>query len=415
MSNRAIVAASAVCLLGPALAGAAPGQEAKGRPVITQTAASDHPPGLALGNVPPVGFFDPTKSTTGAEECPLPALLRVCLQTGGGEEPPGGDWHRVYVTLMGASGAAFRLVWDPQARESYAMLDLGAFAEDRSEPVRRALESVGWSYERVLRGEVARATGYPGPTSDDEGLYRARLIESIRRGRPAILFGAKPPASLSLVTGYDADGAVLLTRPFLHRETASEVGLRLDALGNSRSEEWFKETLGILTLGEPVEPLPEREAHRRALQWALQVMRAPRVRGLASGFAAHDAWADSLLRPPAFAEDAPETGECYRTHRVTTFQWCEARVWAAEFLRQVAAAEPAVKEELAAAATCFEAAHDAAWEIGAATSFHWLGEELKRFCTPWRRQYMAERIRRAKAQEQQAAGHMENALAKLRD
>lgn len=99
-----------------------------------------------------------------------------------------------YAFFMGVSGAASYLSWKPGW--AFDNLDIAFMSDNAHEPYERALMSTGYEYQLFSMGE-----GY-----DQKALFRQRIIESIKDGRPVLAFGPVGPPEASLITGYDEGG-----------------------------------------------------------------------------------------------------------------------------------------------------------------------------------------------------------------
>jgi len=101
-----------------------------------------------------------------------------------------------YPCLLGASGAAFRLVWHAEKWEP-GNVDIVFMDENPIRPFREALRAAGCSYEILLArrfaGHFAESTlaqrnaHLRGLYEDDEAVFRGKIVESVDRGRPLIV------------------------------------------------------------------------------------------------------------------------------------------------------------------------------------------------------------------------------------
>jgi hypothetical protein len=328
-------------------------------------------------------------------------------------DEPGDKWHHVHEYLMGTSGHAFRLLWTDDWNFG-PNTSFPAIAPDSLEPVQRAFASLGYAYEVLLRPEVAKTWKVQVPTSDDEAAYRAKIVESLRQGRPVIAIGVVGPPEPCLITGYEDGGAVLLGWSGFQGD--GEFKTETDAgTGYFRKRNWFKDTSGIILVGEKTARQPQLDITRDTLAWGLTIMRAKEIQGRHAGQAAYQAWIDGLLKDDAFrALDEKALQARYNMHRDTAGSLAEARAWGSPFLRSVGTAYPHAKADLDAAADCFDAEHDLVWATWEFTTPREGQTSLQRFADPGIRRRMVPLIKLMKEKDAEAAGHIEKALAKLK-
>ena len=125
----------------------------------------------------------------------------------------------------------------------------------------------------------------------DEATFRRLIVASLRQGRPVLAFGVAGPPECCIITGYDEGGDVLIGWSFLQDDPGSSEGLEFEPSGYFRKRDWFRETPGIVVLGEKRAVPPRAEICRATLEWGLSIMRTPLVQGTwANGLAAYDAW-----------------------------------------------------------------------------------------------------------------------------
>lgn len=413
MATRRVWAALALALLVGAAAG--PGAwaqgDGRGANVNALNAGAEAPRRLVLTGVPRVGPY-PRQSTSAPEDHALPGCLRATLEFLRDDIYPawlskhGKDWHPVHQFFMGTSGIAFQFTWEPGKWECPSWNPF-AMAEDPLEPVRCAFESVGYAHEVMLRTAFAREVGLAVGGSDDEALYRRRIVESIRNGRPVIAFGGLSGHDACLIAGYDDAGDVIVGWDFFYSDDErAQAGVEADPSGYVRRRGWFASTHGILLVGEKGERPPLREVYRKALERGARLLRGGQVRGAPSGHAGYRAWMDDLLSDAAFLGlDLPALGRRQGACGGTWGHIAEARAWGGGFLAQAAALEPAWAEELNAAAACFEVEHNLFLTVKG-------DGDAARYADPWVRRRLVPPIRVALASDEEAAAHIERALAK---
>lgn len=376
------------------------------------------PARVVLENVPRVGFTQ--RKPRCPEDLTFPSCLRACLEYMG--DSLGCDWitgsqpcqgvHCAYAFLMGVSGIASRLTWDP-TQWFGGNIDAVYLAAPMDEPFRRAFEAVGYGCEIIARPMLAEGAAPPGLIHDDEALLRHKIIASVAgKGRPAIGFGVVGPPECSIIAGYDEHGDVLTGWGFFQDMPDFSAGLEFEPSGYFRKRDWFPSTQGIITFGDKTERPPLRETYRKALRWAVEVARTPRVRRLHSGLAAYSAWADALLRDEDFpAGNMPVLWERYMVHSDAALVVAEGRWYGSIFLSQIAASEDKMAEELLAAASCYAAEHSLMWDVwGAAGGNGYTEAHVNRLADPAVRRTIVPILEQARAKDDEAITHIERAL-----
>jgi len=358
---------------------------------------------VVLEGVPKVGFgvVDGNVQMT-----PLPACLRACLEYMGDDLGfgRGGKYPRdaVYAYLMGTTGAAFRLLWQPGWHGDNAATF--AIYGDPSEIFRRGFAAAG--YEQIPSGPV--------PNAEKGERFRRMAIESVRdRGLPLIAHGVIGPPEEAIIAGYDEDGRVAIGWSFFQDREIGHAGVEFEPSGYFRKRGWEADTWSMMAIGNKVGMPERRGAYIDALQNALRIMRAS-VRGdCHSGIAAYDAWAEHILRDDevtgAGGPDDPFIVHCDAADVVA-----EGRHYASVFLKQAADVLPEAKDELLAAAECFKAEHDLMWKLWGEVGSNAPSEKTRQeFLKPDVRRRIEPIIREARARDAEAADHIEKALLAL--
>ena len=282
-------------------------------------------------------------------------------------------------------------------------------SDDPAAPFNRAFEAVGYAHEHMMKEEGR----------DNEATFRRRIIESIRdKGRPVLGFGVVGPPECCIVTGYDEYGDVLIGWSYFQGFPEFSAGVEFEPLGYFRKRDWFKDTEALTIVGEKQEKPPLDEIYRQALKWALQVVRTPVTFGdRHNGLAAYTAWADHLLRDDEFpTDDMAVLRERHMAHHDAAGTVAEGRWYGAHFLKQVAEHEPAMAEELLAAAGCYEAEHDLMWQIwNLMGGIGFSDERVEKLAEPAVRRRIAPIILQARDKDEKAADHIERALGHQED
>jgi hypothetical protein len=343
------------------------------------------------------------------ETCPFPSSLKASLEFMGEDIP--------YEYIMGTSGAAFRLLWNA-GRWDGANVDVIVMASDPLEPYRRAFQAVGHAFEmfgnKQARHEASESVVF-FDRQEDYGYFLSRIVESIRdKRRPVIGLGVVGPPEACVIAGYDERGEVLVGWSFFQDIPPFNAGVEFEPSGYFRQRDWFKDTRGLILIGEKREGPPPSEIHRGALEWALNIVRTSMVNERQSGPAAYAAWAEDLMHDEAFpADDIATLWERYMVHNDALTMVAEGRWYASLFLAQVARHEPFMAEELLLAAACYAAEHDIAWQIADHVGGFGFDEKMTRkLAEPDVRRRIAPLILQARGKDEEAAAHIERALAR---
>jgi hypothetical protein len=244
-------------------------------------------------------------------------------------------------------------------------------------------------------------------------------MESIDGGRPVIALGVVGPPEACVIAGYDKGGEVLYGRSYFQES----------GKGYFSTDEWFENCHGLILLGDKVGAPPRREVLRSTLEWAIQLARVPEFERymlggaqppgrVISGLAAYDAMTEALLRDEDFdfPADDMDTMEmrCFAISNdgLHLLHW--KRRAAVSFLNAIADNGGPESEDLRTAARVYSEEVDVLEPSLrlAPNSFKPQKERLK-LCDRGRRDNLAAIVREAKAHDERAVGHLEEALAKL--
>jgi len=313
----------------------------------------------------------------------------------------GDDVSKDYV--MGVSGGAFKLLWHPKWCPSSG--DLALLGE---EPIRRVFRAIGRDYEMVMRAE--------GGARDAE--LRQRLVESINHGRPVLAFGVVGPETC-IVAGYEENGTVALGHSYFHDGSQGyfrkgnwwEGAGPFDEVG-----EFGHGCSGIVMVGEKVKTPGPREVLREALDWAVELIRAPERGGYVSGLAAYDEWAAALQRDEDFPAGDLEALDfkCLVNANVVTCVLREARASAAGFLREMARDGVPGRDDLMAAAVAYQEEADIIVEAEKVAPYSWHPEERRlQMADPELRARLAGLVLQAKEKDEWAVRRLERALKEI--
>jgi len=373
--------------------------------------ASETPGRRVLEGVPRVGFYHEMQQHADSkvrcpEDVPLPSCLRACLEYLGdgvgcsqtGLCSPHWKLGCGYAFLMGATGAAFRLSW----KEGWHGDNVASWlvGNDAGEIFVRAFAAVGYGLELV---HVRR-------DEPDAEAVRRKVIESIDAGRPVIAHGVIGPPEECILTGYDDGGEVVIGWNYFQGDDGL-ADVEFEPSGQFRKRNWVADTWSLVLIGEKADPPPEpKEVLRTALEWAVEVIRAPvRFGDRHNGLAAFDAWIEHLGYDDQIAAD-PAMG--IEVHDDAVGVVAEGRWYASIFLAEAARWMPFLAPELLAAASCCAEQHALMWKLWDILGGHGRGpDHQQRLCDADRRRQMVPIIRQAREKDARVAEHIERALA----
>lgn len=362
-----------------------------------------------LDSVPKVNFYDGTRCP---EDVPFPGCLRAFLEYKG--ENIGCSHAPEYdakstsvcgnVLIMNTSGAAYRLIWKPGWHMDNA--DIMLMADNPAEPIDRAFKSIGYDYEILNKEDLLC----------NEDIFRKSIIESIRDNRnPVLAFGVVGPLECCIITGYDDDGDTLIGWSYFQGFPEFAEGVDFESTGEFRKRNWYKDTTGLIIIGEKHEAPSVKDTLWKTLSWALEVIHTPLIHGRYSGLAAYDAWIEELLDDSSFnKDDMTALNEHYFVHYDAAGVVAEGRWYAAVYMRKMAKLYPEVADDLNAAADCFEAEHDLMWAVWEFAGGNAMTDvQVMKLAERGVRLRIIPMIRLTAEKDAQAADHIECALTKL--
>ena len=300
---------------------------------MPEARADEHPKRLVLDGVPKVRYLKDGL-------CPFALCLKACTDYLRGEYS--------YGYILAASGACFRMSWNFTEWDEGNM-DLGRLGP---EPFRHGLRAVGLKHRFLLKESWwPAATGTDIETLPDgeraKSAFRRNIVQSIRSGKPVLAFGVVGPPEVSIVTGYDEGGDVLIGWSCFQGELPKD---QLEPNGAFRQRDWFAKTRGLI-LVEPVLDEPDVERTRRAgLEWAYRVMTLPKTKTHVFGLDAYKGWAEAMLKDTAFPDDDEKELQKRRCTVWDGMIMLAERGNAADFLDEAAQHMPNAAEHLREAA-----------------------------------------------------------------
>ena len=173
------------------------------------------------------------------EYTPFPAALRSCLNYMGQDIR--------YAYLMAATGAAFRLRWNPSCWDDGNVDIMNVFA-DPEEAFVRGFRAAGRSFAFMRRDA--------GATKED---FVKFIRGEIDEGRPVIALGIIGPPEACIITGYRAGGNALVGWNFFQDFPEFGGGGERDESGYFVTDGWWENpsTRMLMSIGEECSELPD--------------------------------------------------------------------------------------------------------------------------------------------------------------
>ncbi|WP_052339744.1 helix-turn-helix domain-containing protein [Gorillibacterium massiliense] len=187
-----------------------------------------------------------------------------------------------YETLMGVSGACWRIAFTPAW--DYSSVD-ALVAYDYAAPAFTAYGIHPHWADRI------------GPK--ERKLEKEQVMASIRKGRLPVAINLRVAPEWGVITGYLNNGGTLVCRSYFDEETFEN--LKDDAefqtdmaqtKGYLYVDQW---PFAMVRFGEQGSPLPARDGYLRSLQVKLDSMSKTENRGYKLGYPALESWRNDLL------------------------------------------------------------------------------------------------------------------------
>ncbi|MBT5612228.1 MAG: GNAT family N-acetyltransferase [Lentisphaerae bacterium] len=224
---------------------------------------------------------------------PFALCLKSCLTHLGEPRPYGG--------LVADSGACFRMAWN-HTKWDEGNMGLGHLGP---EPFRRGMQCAGYRPRFLVRPEwwqrqTASDIERVPRSADGKRSMRDAIVASIDRGLPVLAFGVVGPPEVSLITGYDEGGEVMVGWS-CHAE-AHPPKDETEPNGMFRQRDWWEATPGLILLDGKLGEAEVRRVRGEALEWAYRVMTMPKNETHEFGESAYKSWCYGLIRDNEFPE-----------------------------------------------------------------------------------------------------------------
>jgi hypothetical protein len=299
-----------------------------------------------------------------------------------------------YQYVMGTSGAAFRFTLSPGEWEfgNYSIRNISA---DPNEPIRRAIEAIGYDYTICERASK----------QDDT----ARITTSIDKGIPVLAYRVVGPSDCCIITGHDEGGEVLLGWS-TYQDIRVDHNIPHDTTGYFRKPGWHERLDGYILIGSKKERPPQRAIYWDALKWAAHLMRTPEMDHKCTGLAALRVWAEEMTEEKYFPAGDEETLGWRYVSTTINFTMLRDHGSAEMFLRQVAEDLPDFLPEISLAADCYGEVKRLRDKMGDLISDNFSEKAMKAIGDPDTRRSFADLILQIRDKEEEAVTHLEHLL-----
>jgi hypothetical protein len=279
------------------------------------------------------------------------------------------------------------------------------------EPFRRGLRAVGLKHTFVVKkswwpeaaGEDIQAME---DTKETEAVFRRKIVQSICAGMPVLAFGVVGPPEVSIITGYDEGGDVLIGWSCFQRDHPKD---QFEPNGAFRQRNWFGKTPGLIVV-EQGSGMPDLgRVYRDALEWAYQISTLPKTKTHLFGRPAYKNWAEAMLHEASFP---PADEKTLQSRRYTVWDgliMTAERENAAEFLTDIAAVRPDIAGHLREAARLFREEGQCGGRIAQALGGPTLPS--KHLADPTARRTAADFILEARDRNAEALRHLASVFA----
>ncbi len=350
-----------------------------------------------LENVMEVGFHTAGKDNRCPESFPFPACLASALRYVGEDYPwqtikaHDQEWklNMANVEFLGASGMAFGLLWSKE--HCMSCMDLTQI-NSHNETIHNAFNWAGYKMDILEKTE----------TSDEELIWKEKIIETIDQNVPVLAFGVIGPPECCIITGYDESGEVIIGWNYFQNEHDD-----FEATGQFRKRNWYNDTWKLVIIKEKIEP---SLTSKQILKNGLDIMRKEESDGYYAGFKAYDAWINFLKNKDIETLDDKQVKEMHSLHSALVGSYAEARSWGGSFLERLTYFEPEINDELLECSKKFKDIHDLMWEIWGVLGGYWDKEAWLKFRESDLREKIISILEQAKKKDKEVVSVLEIVL-----
>ncbi|WBW96743.1 helix-turn-helix transcriptional regulator [Oceanirhabdus sp. W0125-5] len=363
-----------------------------------------------LYGVPKVSYFESYEIT------PFISSLKACLRYLGQDIS--------YPYLMAASGAAFRLIWNPECWDG-GNIDILGMRKDPLEPLKRAFNAAGREFKMLLKKESflmdlcdkSKNLNKDIKVGEKENFIKF-IKDEIDQGRPVIGFGIVGPPEACIITGYKNNGEELVGWNFFQDMPEFAGTVEKESCGYFIRKGWYEDpmTVGVMSIGDKKIDISKEEIIKEILYYALDIMNTSRVNERLGGSKAFNAWAEAIDDDTQFPNDAPlpllmERLMCH-TDAMTMIgegRWC-----AGAFLKETACEVINIEIELKEASKLFFEEHSIVQSMAKLLGGFGMGEKHARALGEIEiRKQLVEMIHRASQLDMDAGKCIKKALEKI--
>lgn len=366
--------------------------------------------------VPKIAFYNGSGIP---EDDPFPQSIKAFLQYKKdtlGLCKPGNDlqeWHKIHCFAMGTSGAGVRNCWLDYRNLAYGFDSLAA---DPTVGYVNTIEAIGYEGRLLLRKTYAESIGQKQAADYSEAEFKKQIVDSVTSGNPVLAIGVVGPPEVCLITGYDKGGEVLIGWSCFQTDPGFDKNLEKEPTGEFRKSNWYDDTVGIIVIGKKKPKVSIAEADKKALQWAVKILKAKTSGKFKAGQDAYEAWISSVRNDTLYEKASEdEMKKAHEGHWGNAGILAQARAWGGQWLDDMAERHPEVRKELTDASGWFFDIHDLVWAM-----WEFMGgypqkaEQAEAFRSAYLRSRVACLIRIMAKCDKQAIPRLEVAIRKLK-
>lgn len=241
-----------------------------------------------------------------------------------------------YASIMAATGAAFRLVWN-QGEWDLSNIDIYHTLRESNEIYGYGAKALGREFSFLGRDTDT--------TKEDFIEY---IKSNLAKGNPVIALGIIGPPEPCIIAGYDTDQDAVMGWNFFQHDPEFASAVSTMENGYFRCTSWWEntDTQAVMCIGAPTVP---SYSNKEILKMAAAIMEPRQESSYAKGIRAYEAWKDMLLDEKWFENNAgfDSLFSMLLVQNDATNCISDGRKWGAEYFQELAGIC-----EKAAASTC---------------------------------------------------------------
>jgi hypothetical protein len=236
------------------------------------------------------------------------------------------------------------------------------------------------------------------------------MIASIDQGLPVLAYHVVGPSDCCIITGYDEGGEVLLGWSTF-QDIPDDHNIPHDGTGYFRKPGWHDNLHGYILLGAKQAPRSLRSIYLDAFDWAVRLLRTPRLGHKYTGLAGLSAWADEMTQEQYFPQGDNEVLEQRYVSTAINMTMLRDHCSAEPFLCQALTAVPEWQLMLSMAVDCYRTVQQLRGDMDNLINDDFSAPAIQAIRNPAIRREYADHIREICAKEQEAVTYIEHLIA----